>query len=174
MVVIGLAEEEIFSFKFVTWPNVVIWSGSHVTLWVSSDHYKSLSYQVWWSQALHKKIYFIFSLSRDLTWIRGQRFTWQCRWVYLIISDYPAKFADYRPFIRGDIKLSVCHVTSRDYLVRGSCNIIRWVSAIISPAKFWCHRPYRRGDILFLTDHVTSCDQVVNEFCGIMGRCLSS
>ena len=69
-------------------------------------------------------------------------------------------------------------MTSRDYVVRGSCEIVGEfpISEIISqyPDKFCGDRPYRIGDILFLIGHVTSCHTVVNGLYGIMGGCLSS
>ena len=33
-------------------------------------------------------------------------------------------FGDHKPFGRGDIKLSICHVTSCDHVGRGSCGIM--------------------------------------------------
>ena len=41
-----------------------------------------------------------------------------------MINDYPAKFGDPRPFGRGDIKLSICHVTLRDHVLSGLCGIM--------------------------------------------------
>ena len=95
----------------------------------SSPHYKSPSCQVWWSKALCKRRNFVFCLSLDLTWLRGQRVMWRYGWVSLVISDYPAKFGDHIPFGRRDIKLSICHVTSCDHVVRGSCDIMGELSS---------------------------------------------
>ena len=78
----------------------------------------------WWPQTLFKRKYFVFILSRDLTWLSGQRVTWHYRWFYFVISDFPAKFRDHRPFREGDVKLSICHVTSQDHEVKGSCDIM--------------------------------------------------
>ena len=99
-----------------------------VTLWMSSPHYKSPSYQVWRSQALCMRRNFDFSLSRDPTSLRGQRVMWHYGWVFFVISVYPAKFGDHRPFGRGDVKVSICQVTSRDHVVRGSDDIMGVVS----------------------------------------------
>ena len=48
-----------------------------------------------------------------------------------IMDEFPSsyvttlqKFGDHRLCGRGDIKLSFCHVTSHDYVVRGSCDIM--------------------------------------------------
>ena len=90
----------------------------HVTL-VSFPQYKSP-----WSQAMLKRRNFAFCFSRDLTWRCSQRVMWHYEWVSLIISDYSAKFGDYRPFGREDIIFSICHVTSRDHVVVGSCDIL--------------------------------------------------
>ena len=59
---IGLVEEEIFCFWFVTWPHVTTWPEGHVTLWVSTPLYKSPSCQVWWSRALCKRRNSVFRL----------------------------------------------------------------------------------------------------------------
>ena len=89
---------------------------------LSSPHYKSPSCQIWWSEALCKMKYFAFGLPLDLMCLRGQIFARPYRRVSLIISDYPKKFDNYRPW--GDIKVSVCHVTSHDRVVRGSSNMM--------------------------------------------------
>ena len=93
-------------------------------LMVRSPHYKSPSCQVWWSQALCKRKDFAFGLSRDLTWLHFQRVMWHYGWFSLVISDYRGKFGDHKRFGRGDIKLSIYHVTSRDHVLRGSRGII--------------------------------------------------
>ena len=113
----------IFLSLDLMWPHGrgVLW---HHDWMASSPHNKSLSYQVCWSQVLRKRTYFVFSLSRDLTWLCGQRVTEHYEWVFFIISDYPAKIGDHRSCGREDIKLSFCHVTSRDDVVRSSCDII--------------------------------------------------
>ena len=66
----------------------------------------------------------IVCLSRDLTRLCGQRVMWRYGWVSLIISDYPTKFGDHRRFGRGNIKLSICRVTSCYHVVRWSCSIM--------------------------------------------------
>ena len=75
-VVIDLVEEGILSFQFFTWPQVITWSECHVTLWVSSLLYKSLSCQVWCSQTLWKRRYFVFGLSGDLRRLHIQGGVW--------------------------------------------------------------------------------------------------
>ena len=117
LVVIDLAEGEILSFQFITWPHVTTWSKG-------SLHHKSPSCQVSWSQALCKRKNFVFRLSRVLTWLGCQRVMWSYGWVSLVIRDYLAKLSDQRPFGRGDIKLSIIHVTSRYHVVIGSCDIM--------------------------------------------------
>ena len=133
------------SFELVTWPHLIMWLEGHLTLRVSFANHKSPSCQglvvtgfteeeiihfyfvtlpSWWSQALFKRKYVVFILSRDLMWLSGQRVTWHYRWLYLIISNNPAKFRDHRPFGRGNIKFSICHVTLHNHLVRGSCDIM--------------------------------------------------
>ena len=125
----------------MTWPHVTTWSTGQVILWMNSPYYKSPFCQVWWSQALSKRGYFVFSLSLDLMPLRGQRVTWHYWGVSLVISDYHAKFGDHRLFGRGDIKLSIC----RDHIMwpRGKKVMWHhgWVLLIISncPAKCGCH-----------------------------------
>ena len=46
------------------------------------------------------------------------------RWFYLVISDFPAKFRDHTSFRKGDVKLSICHVTSHDHVIKRSCDIM--------------------------------------------------
>ena len=62
-----------------------------------------------------KKQIFLFSLSRDLTWLHGHRVIWHYRWISLIINDRPAKFVDHRLCGRRDITPSFFtwpHVTT--------------------------------------------------------------
>ena len=141
---------------------------------LSSTHYKSLSSQVWWSQALYKRRCF-FSLSHDLTCWYGQGVTWHNRRVSLIISDYPTKYGDHRACGRGDIKLSVYHVISLDHVIRGSRDI--WMSSLIvsqCPVTFTGHRSRGIGDIKLLIYNVISRTQVVRGSCEIMGEFPSS
>ena len=67
---------------------------------------------------------FVFCLSRDLTKLRGQRVMRHYGWVSFVISDYHSKFGDHRPFWRGNIKVSIWHVNSRDHMVRRSGDIM--------------------------------------------------
>ena len=46
------------------------------------------------------------------------------RGVPLTISPQPAMFGGHRPCGRGDIKFSICHMTSRDHVIRGSSDIM--------------------------------------------------
>ena len=173
--VIDLAEGKILSFKFVTWVYVIKWSEDHLTLWVIFPHHKLPFCQVWWPSTLRKRRYFVFNLSRDLMWPRGHRIMWHCEWVPLIISLHPDKFGGHRYCARKEILFFVCHMTSRDFVVRESCDY-GWVSLVISiyPAKFGDHRPFGRGDIKLLICHVISCDHVVRGSCDIMGEFSSS
>ena len=114
-----------------TWPHNTSLSVHHVTLMWSHDqrkimstHFKSPSWQVWWLQASCKRRYFVFSLSSDLMWLRGERDTWHYGGVSLVISEYHANFDGHRPFGRGEIKLSICHVTSHNRGTRRSCDIM--------------------------------------------------
>ena len=76
-------------------------------------------------------------------------------WALLVISYYPLKFGGYRLCGIGDIKRLICHVTSRDNVIRGSCDIIGvFPSSQAEPAMFYGCRPCRRGDILFLIGNV--------------------
>ena len=149
---------------------MIMWSEGHVTLWMNSSHFKSPSLQVWWSQALWKRRYFVYSLSRDLMWLRSQRVMWHYRGVSYVISDYHVKFGDHRLLGRGDIKLSICcnHIT----WPRGR-RIVRhhgWVLLIISHSPLILgHRFFGIGYIKLLNCHVTSRDLEVRWSCEIMG-----
>ena len=135
---------------------MIMWSEGHVTLWMKSSHFKSPSLQVWWSQALWKRRYFVFSLSRDLMWLRSQRVMWHYRGVSYVISDYHVKFGDHRLLGRGDIKLSICcnHIT----WPRGR-RIVRhhgWVLLIISHSPLILgHRFFGIGYIKLLPRDLT-------------------
>ena len=122
--VIDLAKGEILSFQFVTWLYAITWSENHLTLWVSFPHHKLPLCQIWWSSALRKRRYFIFNLSRDLMWPRGHRVLWHYGSVLLIISLHPAKFGGHKRCAGEEILLFVCHVTSRDFVVREACDTI--------------------------------------------------
>ena len=94
------------------------WSQGHVTLWVSFPHHKLPLCQVWWPSALQNRRYFVFNLSRDLMWPSCHRVMWHYGWVPLIISLHPAKFGGHRRYGKEKILFFVCHVTSRDFVVR--------------------------------------------------------
>ena len=127
-------------------------------LWMMSTHFKSPSWQVWWLQASCKRRYFVFSLSRDLMWLHGERDTWHYGGVSLVISEYHANFDGHRPFGRGEIKLSICHVTSHNRGTRRSCDIMGEItlSQVAPPVKFGGHRVCGIGDIKRLICHMTS------------------
>ena len=64
---------------------VTTWWEGHVTLWVSSIHYKSPSCQMWWSQALCKK---------RLDYEIGQMWwtNWWTKFLYTKISEILCRF----------------------------------------------------------------------------------
>ena len=82
------------------------------------------SCQVWWPLALQRRRYFVFNMSHDLMWPRGQRIMWHYGWVSLITSLHPAKFGGHKRCAREEISFFVCHVTSRDFIIRDSCDIM--------------------------------------------------
>ena len=45
-------------------------------------------------------------------------------WFAFIVSQHPAKFGGHRLCRRGDILFFICHLTSCDHMVGGSCNIM--------------------------------------------------
>ena len=55
------------------------------------------------------------------TWSEGHVILWG---VILIISHCPVKFGGHRFYGIADINLLICHVTSRDHMVRGSFDIM--------------------------------------------------
>ena len=83
----------------------------------SLPHHKSPLCQIWWPLALQKMRCFVFNLSCDLMCPCGQR-------VPLIINIHPAKFSGHRHCAREEISFFICHVTSREFMVRESCDIM--------------------------------------------------
>ena len=165
------------TFSIVTWIHAIMWSEDHLTLWVSFPHHQLRLCKVWWPSTLRKSRYFVFNLSRNLMWPRGHRVMWHYGWVPLIISLHPAKFGGHKRCAREETLFFVCHVTSRDFVVRESCDIMgEFPSSLVSryPVKFGDHRPFGRGHIKLSICHVTSCDQVVRGSCDIMCELSSS
>ena len=94
--------------------------------------------------------------------------------VILIISHCPVKFGGLRFYGIGDIKLLICHVTSRDLVVRGSCDIMDEFSSPESTTlPNFVAIGFAEEEILFYIGHVTSHAHVVTGLCGIMNGCLS-
>ena len=83
----------------------------------SLPHHKSPLCQIWWPLALQKMRCFVFNLSCDLMCPCDQR-------VPLIINIHPAKFSGHRHCAREEISFFICHVTSREFMVRESCDIM--------------------------------------------------
>ena len=104
------------------WLQAITWSEDHLTLWVSFPHHKLPLCQVWCPSALSKKWYFIFNLSSDIMWPLGYRAMWHYGWVPLIISLHLAKFGGYKRCASEEILFFICNVTSRDFVVRESCD----------------------------------------------------
>ena len=106
-------------------------------------------------------------------WLHNQGVIGHFEWVSLVISDYPANVGDHRPFGRGDIKLSVCHVTSRDHIVRKSCDIMgEFISHC--PINFGGHRLCGLRDIKLLIWQLSSRGHVIKRSCGVVGEFFSS
>ena len=63
----------------------------------------------------------------------------------------------------------VCHVTSRNHMVRGICDFgFRYMSPNHKPpfsVKFDSHRSRENEFITFFVCYMTLCDHVVNRFC---------
>ena len=96
-------------------------------------------------------------------WLCGQSATWHYEWVFLIICGYPAKVDNHRPCGRRDVKLSICHVTSRGQRVIWQHE---WVPLIIShhPVKFGGHSFCGLGDIKLLIYHIIPHDHMVTSW----------
>ena len=123
LVVIDLAEGETLSFQFVTWLHAIAWSEDNLTLWVSFPYHKLPLCQVWWPSTLWKRKYFVFNFSRDLMRPNCHRVMWHYGRVPFIISLHLiAKFGGHRRCARKEILFFVYHVTSRDFVVRESCD----------------------------------------------------
>ena len=98
-------------------------------------------------------------------------------WFPFIISHHPAKFDGHRPCRIGDI-FFICHVTSYDHMVGGSCDImVEFPSlqvTILPRLVVTGVMKWERGEILFLLCHVTSSEFVIRESRRIMGVFTSS
>ena len=51
-------------------------------------------------------------------WLYGGKF--------VIVCNYPAKFGGYRYFGKGDKMFLIHHVTSRDHMLKGLCDLMDW------------------------------------------------
>ena len=116
------------SFQFDMWPRMITWSEPRDFIMIFASPYVSkmqnLVVIVFW-----RKKYSVFSLSHDLMWPGGQRNMWLHGHIHLTISHQPAMFGGHRPCERGNVMFSICHVTSRDNVIRGHYG---WVSLIIN------------------------------------------
>ena len=88
-------------------------------------HHKSPLCQIWWPSVLQKMRYFVFNLSGDLLWPRGQR-------VPVIVSIHPVKFGGHRHCAREKILLFVCHVTTHDFVIRESYDMGEFSSSFMT------------------------------------------
>ena len=85
------------------------------------------------------------------------------------MSHRPVKFRGHRLCGIGDIKLLICHVTSRNYVVRGSCGIMgQFPSSETTTLPNFVAIGLAEEEILFYIGHLTSHAHVVNELRGIM------
>ena len=102
-------------------------------------------------------------------WPRGQK-------VPLIISVHPAKFGGPRRCEREEIPFFVRHLTSRDFVVRESCEFMgKFPSSLMTTPQSLVVINLLEEEIIKLAIfHVTSRDQVVRESCDIMGEFSSS
>ena len=112
--VITLVEEERLSFQFDTG------SESHVISFWALPHHMSALCNVWWPYVSWRKKYFIFSLSRNITWPRGLSDFWLTGCLYVTISHQLAKCCGHRPCQRRYITLLICPVNTHDHLDRES------------------------------------------------------
>ena len=79
-------------------------------------------------------------------WTLGQRVIDISGKLPALLSHHPTKFGGHKSCASKDILFLVCHVTSRDYLVREVHGMISLVISDFS-AKFGDHRLFGRGDI---------------------------
>lgn len=102
----------------VTSWDYMIWESCDFIMSSASPHVSALPCLV--AICLLEEEIFRFSLSRDLTWPRGQRDI--C--IHLTISQQLAKIRGHRPCGRGDLNFSICYLTSHDHLIRLSSDIM--------------------------------------------------
>ena len=109
---------EKFRLFFVTWPHVTLWSESHLTL---GGEFPSSLVNTLQSLVIINLLEEEILRFQFVTWLRVT--TLSDAWVLVIISHRPVKFGGHKLCGIGDIKLLICHVTPRAYVIRGSCNM---------------------------------------------------
>ena len=62
-------------------------------------------------------------MPRDAKWPFCQKFTWLGKWESFSLSHHSAKFDLYRCCGGGDKTFSFCHLTSRDSMIKRTCNL---------------------------------------------------
>ena len=77
-----------------------------------------------------------FSLSRNRKLPRCQRIMRLHKWVPLTISPQLVMFGGHRSYRRGDIKFSVCHVTSCDHVDKSPSCLVLVVPGVVQEKKF--------------------------------------
>ena len=84
--------------------------GGHKDMWLDGCVYLTISHQT-------------FNSSRDHTSPPCQRIIWVHWLVLLTINHQPVMLGGQRPCGRGDIKLWVSYVTSRNHVIKGSSDL---------------------------------------------------
>ena len=94
----------------------LVWPGGQRNMWFHGCIHHTISL------AKEDKLRFYFVPWTHITTLSEDHVT--TRWVSLTISPLPPISGGHRPCGRGDIKFSVCHVTSSDHVMRGSSDIM--------------------------------------------------
>ena len=121
-------------------------------------HTTSPPYQVWCLKVLRKWRYNVLNFAHDLTWPHDQKDIRYGKCESLSLSQHPAKFDVHRSWGGGDTIFSYCHVSSRDYMIKTICNLLRHHCAKFDVCWSWVSR-----DISFLFCQITSRDHTINQ-----------
>ena len=75
---------------------------------------------------------------------------------------------------KGDITFSLCHMTSRDHIVKGAFGFVELTKLSPYYTKFDRYRSCGSGDITFLFCHITSRDHMIKGTLDLVNESFSS
>ena len=139
------------------------WSKWNMTWQVVVPQPKSPLSQIWYLQFLWKWRYNVSILSRNTTWPNDQRKIWHGKWNPLNLSLHHTKNDAYRSCEGGDITFLFCHMTSRDHMIKGTCDLADVDPSSHQYVKFDDYRSCGKSIITFLFYHVALFDHMITK-----------